>query len=167
MLETNLYEPVKRYLEGQFATVAAGKTVHLEIAARKGFSEKVKAEIPDHRDIVFKFTKRPDILGFVKEQYTSSLITVEVKGNGLELDDIYQAKLYKEVFDARYGFLIIGSPIPEEIKRLSRKTPNMLQSAGDGSYRFLVVGQFDAEAGEVVDWLPDNPFDKSKSFYWT
>ena len=99
----DLYEPVKRYLEGQFAKVAAGKTFHLEIAARKGFSEKVKAEIPDDRDIVFKFTKRPDILGFVKGQYTSNLITVEVKGNGLELDDIYQAKLYKEVFDARYG----------------------------------------------------------------
>jgi hypothetical protein len=31
----------------------------------------------------------------------------------LTIEDIYQAKLYKEVFGARYGFLITANPIPE------------------------------------------------------
>jgi hypothetical protein len=30
------------------------------------------------------------------------LITVEVKEKSLKIDDIYQAKMYKEVFGARY-----------------------------------------------------------------
>lgn len=30
--------------------------------------------------------------------------------------------MYKEVFGARYGFLVTAAPIPEELKRLCKAT---------------------------------------------
>ena len=50
-----------------------------------------------------------------------SLITVEVKEKSLTLEDIYQAKLYKEVFEAKYGFLVTLSPIQEELKQIVQR----------------------------------------------
>jgi hypothetical protein len=41
------------------------------------------------------------------------LITVEVREKTIGLKDIYQAKMYKEVFNARYGFLPTAEPKPE------------------------------------------------------
>lgn len=80
------------------------------------------------------------------------------------MDDIYQVKLYKEVFDAKYGFLITTKPIPEEIKRLCRNTFNILRSSGDDTYRFLAIGQYDKESGQFVDWFEKNPFEEEH--YW-
>src|SRR5215469_9383800 len=111
MAEANLYQPIRERLEELFATKA--KQCYIEITASKGLSEKLKSKIPPHREIVFAFLKkRPDLFGFVENQYASDLIIVEVKERIEKLDDIYQAKLYKEVFDARYGFLITTQPIP-------------------------------------------------------
>ena len=90
---------------------------------------------------------------------------MEVKERIEKLDDIYQAKLYKEVFDAKYGFLITADPIPEEIKRLCRATVNILRSASDSTYRFLAIGQFDPENRQFVDWFEKDPF--QEEYYWT
>lgn len=164
MAEADLYEPVKQCLERSFA--ALDKRCYLEVAAKRGFSETAKQAIPQGKEIVFTFLRhKPDILGFIENQYTKDLITVEVKEASPGLDDVYQAKLYKEVFEARYGFLITGGPITEELKRLCRITPPILNSVGDSTYRFLVVAQFDLSAGTFVEWFEEDPF--SKSFYWT
>jgi hypothetical protein len=162
MSEADFYEPVKECLERSFTNV--GRAVYLEVAARKGFSETAKRAIPDGREIVFAFLRRkPDILGFTEGQYTKSLITAEVKEGSLTLDDIYQAKLYKEVFDAAYGFLITVAPIQEEIKRLCKRTFNILHSAGD--YRqFLAIAQFDSAGRQLLDWVEEDPF--QKAHYW-
>lgn len=163
MAEADFYEPIKERLENLFAT--KGKQAHLEITATKGLSEKLKQKIPQNREIVFVFLKKkPDLFGFVDEQYSSDLITIEVKEKIEKLNDIYQAKLYKEVFDAKYGFLIVTQPIPEEIKRLCRNTFNILRSSGDDTYRFLAIGQFDKESGSFVDWFEKNPFEEE--YYW-
>src|SRR5260370_37687964 len=105
MAETDLYQPIKKRLEELFAVKK--KSCYLEVTAAKGLGEKLKGQIPPQREIVFAFLKkRPDLFGFVQCQYASDLITVEVKQRIEKLDDVYQAKLYKEVFDAKYGFLI-------------------------------------------------------------
>jgi hypothetical protein len=162
--EADFYQPIKERLEELFA--AKKKRFYLEVTATKGLSEILKGKIPQHREIVFAFLKkRPDLFGFVEGQYSSDLITVEVKERIEKLDDIYQAKLYKEVFGARYGFLIITEPIPEQIKRLCKNTEDILRSAGDSIYRFLVIGYFDKQAGQFVEWFEENPFEKGES-YW-
>ena len=161
--EADFYQPIKERLEELFA--AKKKRFYLEVTATKGLSEMLKRKIPQHREIVFAFLKkRPDLFGFVEGQYSSDLITVEVKERIEKLDDIYQAKLYKEVFDARYGFLIITEPIPEEIKRLCKITMSILHSSVDSIYRFLIIGHFDKETGKLVDWFEENPFDQER--YW-
>jgi len=161
-VEANVYQPIKDRLEELFA---AKKKPYLEITATKGLSETLKHNIPQHREIVFAFLKkRPDLFGFVERQYSRDLITVEVKERIQKLDDIYQAKLYKEVFEARYGFLITTEPIPEKMKRLCKNTGDILRSAGDSIYRFLVIGYFDKEARQFVEWFEENPFEKEH--YW-
>lgn len=162
-VEANAYQPVKERLEELFA--ARQKRAYLEITAAKGLSETLKHKIPEHREIIFAFLKkRPDLFGFVERQYSCDLVAVEVKRRIEKLDDIYQAKLYKEVFEARYGFLITIEPIPEEVKRLCKNTVDILRSAGDSIYRFLVIGHFDKEAGQFVEWFEENPFEKE--CYW-
>jgi hypothetical protein len=163
-VEESAYQPIKERLEELFA---AKKTrFYLEVTANKGLSEPLQGKIPPHREIVFAFLKkRPDLLGFVERQYSCDLITVEVKQRIEKLDDIYQAKLYKEVFEARYGFLITVAPIPEKIKRLCKNTGDILRSAGDSIYRFLVIGYFDKQAGQFLEWFEESPFEKGES-YW-
>lgn len=163
MAESDFYQSIKERLEELFRD--RGKQPYLEITATKGLSEKLKQKIPQNREIVFVFLKKkPDLFGFVEGQYSSDLITVEVKEKIEKLDDIYQAKLYKEVFDAKYGFLITTKPIPEEIKRLCKNTFNILRSSGDDIYRFLAIGQYDKESGRFVDWFEKNPFEEE--YYW-
>ncbi len=163
MPEADFYELIKQKLEELLAS--KGRRFYLEVTARKGLSEKLKGAIPQHREIVFTFLKkRPDLFGYIEGQYSKDLVTVEIKERIEKLDDIYQAKLYKEVFAARYGFLITTKPIPEEIKRLCKSTIDILHSAGDSIYRFLVIGHFDQESGQFVDWFEENPFEKEH--YW-
>src|SRR6266852_9994268 len=140
MAEADLYDPVLRKLAEQFAGTAG--PAYLETSA-KGFTEQIKAAIPPNRDILFKFLNRkPDILGFVAREYRKDFITVEVKEKSITLDDIYQAKMYKEVFGARYGFLVTAAEIPEQLKRLCKATPSIIHSIDDGSYRFLAIARF-------------------------
>jgi hypothetical protein len=102
MAEADFYEPIKKGLEDLLAS--KGKPFYLEVTAVRRLSETLKRKIPEGREIVFTFLKkRPDLLGFIEGQYSSNFITVEVKEQIKKLDDIYQAELYKEVFDARYG----------------------------------------------------------------
>jgi hypothetical protein len=163
MAESDFYERIEECLRRLFET--AGASVYLEIAANSGFSEKLKQAIPHGKEIVFKFLQlRPDIAGFVEEQYMKSLITVEVKEKSLTLEDIYQARLYKEVFEAKYGFLVTLSPIQEELKRLCKGNFDILRSAADGVYRFLAIAQFNNASGEFSDWFEENPFEQPR--YW-
>jgi len=163
MAEADFYQPIKKGLEELFAS--KGKSFYLEVTATRRWSEKLKGKIPQGREIVFTFLKkRPDLLGFVEGQYSSNFVTVEVKEQIKKLDDIYQAKLYKEVFDAKYGFLITTEPIPEEIKRLCNSTFSILHSATDSIYSFLVIGHFDPIKGHFTDWCEKNPFEEEQ--YW-
>jgi hypothetical protein len=104
-----------------------------------------------------------DVIGYVSREYAKDLITVEVKEKSLTIEDIYQAKMYKEVFGARYGFLITATPIPEALKRLCKQTYSIQHSANDSTYSFLAIAQFH-RAGGFIEWFEENPF--SKEFYW-
>jgi len=161
MVEAELYRPVMSCLRGSFAAV--GKSVHLEIAATKGLSEQVKRAIPKGNEIVFGFLRqhRPDIIGVIGgEAVLNPLVVVEVKAKSLTLDNLYQAKQYKEVLGARGGILVTVHPIPEDLKRLCDQNWDILCSASDGPYKFLAICQFDIAAGKFIDWYRDNPFEQ-------
>ncbi len=162
MAEADWYDPVQAKLGEQLSGVAGD--FYLETGATKGFSEVVKAAIPAGREIVFSFLhRRPDIIGYVNREYSKDLITVEVKEKSLTIEDIYQAKMYKEIFGARYGFLITATPIPEALKRLCKQTYSIQHSANDSTYSFLAIAQFH-RAGGFIEWFEDDPF--VKQFYW-
>lgn len=54
--ERRLYEPVKTSLSEALKTKFG--EFHLEITADKSFSNKLKAQVGSHRDIIFVFLKR-------------------------------------------------------------------------------------------------------------
>ncbi len=162
MAEADWYEAVQATLAEQLSTVVTN--FYLDTSATKGFNENIKAAIPEGREIVFSFThKRPDIIGYVRRQYSKDLVVVEVKENSLAIEDIYQAKMYKEVFAARYGFLVTASPIPEVLKRLCKQTYSILHSIDEGTHSFLRIARFH-RAGGFIEWFEENPF--LQEFYW-
>ena len=50
----------------------------------------------------------PDLMGFVKKKSSSNpeFITVEIKKGALRIRDILQAKLYEDIFNAKFSFAI-------------------------------------------------------------
>ena len=142
--------------------MSSNGTAHLEITANKVYSNKVKAEIPDDREIIFNFLREapPDILGFVKSgilgiDLDTDFVVIEVKDEILKIDHIYQARKYAELFNAEHAFLISTKEIPEELKRLSKVVTSLLDLPNSK----LVLAQFDARNSKVVDWYEENPFD--------
>jgi hypothetical protein len=103
--ERELYEPIRAKIEELIRTKFSN--FHLEVTADKNFSNKLKAEISPHghRDIVFRFLNEaaPDITGFIKTEYSSDFIAIEVKNEEIKIDDIYQTKRYAELFNAKYA----------------------------------------------------------------
>ncbi len=163
MVEAELYEPVMSCLQGAFAAV--GKSVHLEIAATRGLSEQVKRAIPAGREIVFSFLRqhRPDIIGVI-DGGGLNLVVAEVKAKSLTLDDVYQAKQYKEVLGARCGFLVTVVPIPEDLRRMCDQNWDIWRSVSDDVYKFLAISQFDIATGKFVDWFREDPF--QQAYFW-
>jgi len=159
--EEKYYEAIKAKLEDLLR--ARVNNFHLEITAN-GFSRELKAEVKE--DIVWHFLKerkaRPDITGFVKGEYTSDFIVVEVKKDKIKLDDIYQTRKYRDLFDAKFAFLASLQPIPGEIKRL-HKVRYWLLSSPAYFYAF-VLAHFDEDSNNFVEWYPENPFEKD--LYW-
>jgi transcriptional regulator len=164
MKEAKYYQIIKKKIEELFRE--KGINILLEITAEKGFTSELKRAIPETREIIFPFLgKKPDISGFVEKEYSKDFVIIEVKEE-IKLDGIYQAKLYKEVFDARYTFLVSLMPIPEEIRRLCKSTYNILHSAQDSIYSFFVLTYFNKEINDFVDWFEENPFEKGTDSYW-
>ncbi len=165
--EKELYEPVRTALERSFAAI--GKRAFSETGATKGLGEPLKALIPPGHEILFRFlNRRPDIVGYVESNRGNQIFTAEVKRGGLTIQDIYQAKMYKELFGATFGFLVGTQPVLEELKRLLRNIPIILGSAGDWTFNFLALARFDVESGTLTDWFASygqdmDPFARLKS----
>lgn len=145
--EEKLYEPVKNALQKEFerywtsererkGELSIGR-VHLEITAKGHFSEDLKEMLDDNALSIIRVEKfSPDIMGFIqKNEHSRELITVEVKADKITIKNIARAKLYADIFDAKYGILISPKRIPEEIKRFIR---NKFAIRGN-----IIIAQFD------------------------
>ncbi len=154
-LESYIYEGVKSDLDKKFLD-RFGRAVHLEITARGQFSDILKAQVPDNREIVFAFLESrkafPDITGFLIGGLSGTrFITVEIKRTRIELDDVYQAKKYADLFGAEFGFLISDVRLPDELKRLHR-VAKIFQPVYHGYYNSQ------ENSIEKDSWFPENPF---------
>lgn len=161
--EKEYYPLIKVRMEKLLKTKAGD--VYLEITANKKFSDRLKNEIPSGRDIIFNFLKQaaPDITGFIKKgEHSSDFIVVEFKKQKIKLEDVYQAKKYQDLFNAKFTFLLSLLPVPEELKRLDKVT-NLFRSGLPYFYAF-VLSQFDDNTKEFEGWYPENPFEKE--IYW-
>ena len=156
--EEKYYIPIKIKIEELLSNRV--NNFQIEITANKKFSNHLKAEIRPERDIIFNFLKEapPDITGFIKGEYSSDFIVIEFKEKKIKLDDIYQTKKYRDLFNAKFVFLISLEPIPEEIKRLHRATYELL-SMPHYSQAFTLA-QFDEKTGNFIEWYPENPFER-------
>ena len=156
--EEEYYPPIKTKIEELLTSKAVN--FYLEITANKKFSNKLKAEIREGRDIIFQILKEasPDITGFIKKDSWADFIVIEFKRENLKLDDIYQTRKYRDLFAAKFAFLISLEPIPEEIKRLRKVTFELL-SMPHYTHAFTLA-QFNEETQNFIEWYPENPFEK-------
>jgi len=156
-LEKALYEPMQRYL--QLAFSAKFGNCHLEITAGGVFSPDLRGTV--RHDIVFAFLGKkasPDLVGFLRGKYgIDDYIVVEVKRAAVTPQDVYQVKMYGDLFSARYALLLSPEPVPEEIKRLHKNVfiLNRFMSGWQVS-----IGQWDESSEDVItdSWFPQSPF---------
>lgn len=170
-LEKELYDPVKRHLEDRFRQKFGFGNCYLEITADGSFSDTLKSFV--RHDIVFSFLGKkasPDLAGFIIREGAPPLwaptlsrsdikdfITVEIKREKIAPQDIYQAKMYGDLFQAKYALLISPEPIPEEIRRLNQ---NLFVTYRFMSGWYLHIGQWFGQANSIAEsrWLPHSPF---------
>ena len=105
--------------EGYMRAPSSGITnPHLEITAHGEFSEKLQ-RVFDYRLFADLYAEKlkPDIMGFVRKKPSSKpeLITVEVKAKAFTIRDVLQAKMYSDIFKAKFSFAISpkGISIPK------------------------------------------------------
>ena len=141
--EESLYEPILKVLKRVFSCLGE---CHLEITADKRFTNKLKRQFSKDTLYIIKVEGFfPDITGFVKMQYTTDLITVEVKAESLKIKDIFQAKEQAEIFDAKYALLVSPKTIPEEIRRFVNDRWSILNYL---DRRRVVIAQFNEATEE-------------------
>ena len=161
--EKELYEPIRKYLDEAFRDKFG--RCYLEITSDGSFSELLKSAV--RRDIVFSFLGRkasPDLTGFiasVPSPWTPSsrinvqdFITVEIKREKIRLQDIYQAKMYGDLFQAKYSLLISPEEIPQEIVRLHQQLFVLYRFMGSWG---LYIGEWDSHDKAIYEWLPESP----------
>lgn len=137
--EEEIYEPLKNSLQERFSLIGE---CHLEVTASK-ISEKIKRLLDDQVVFILENEKkRPDLMGYVsiKSQPASEnkrLIVVEVKRKALRLNNIYQTKMYAEMFSAHYAFLISPKGFNEVHRRFLKVRRTLLSYAA--GYKNIIV----------------------------
>jgi len=123
---------------------------HLEITANGKFSELLHTQFDYY---LFKSLKaenlHPDIMGYVykKDATKREFITVEVKKDPLKIRDILQAKLYENIFNAKFSFAI--SPKGMAIEKLKVILKHDKDLRGN-----VMIGQCSAD-GRAIRLYPD------------
>lgn len=164
--EKEFYKKIRDYLEHRFRydkLEESDYSVYLAITSEGKIPEKIQNQVPAQYEIIYSFLKKknsPDLTGFVKSGYSvPDFVTVEIKNDTITLEDVYQAKRYADLFQAKHGFLISTKPIPTTIRRLCQRIP-ILNIMGTGSQ--LKLAQFDVERNRIWrrNWFPESPFRK-------
>jgi len=119
-----LKKALKEYLERDNTA-----TVQLAITSNK-IPEWVKSgwdDVTAYAALVTK--KKPDIMGYLQsknEHNIRKLLSVEFKVGELNFEDIYQLKMYAELFDSDLNYLISTEPVNSDLKRFLEKRRGVL-----------------------------------------
>ena len=172
-IEKELYEPIKEYLEKAF-TEKFGNC-YLETTADGSFSNTLKSVV--RHDIIFSFLGKkaaPDLTGFIHTEGSKRIpaeepsivqdfITVEIKKERITIQDVYQAKMYGDLFQAKYALLISPERIPEEIRRLDKQL--FVTHRYMSGWYLHIGGSLSTLEGEIkigeigiMEWFPYPPF---------
>ena len=107
----------------------------------------------------------PDLMGYLDVKglvFTeeSRLIVVEIKRGVLTLKDLYQLKMYAEVLQAYYSFLISPDGFQEEHRRVIIETPELLNVCNQDYERQITVMYWRKNTLEIDEELcEEDPFD--------
>lgn len=144
--ETELYEPIKIIMQDKFSNLGE---CYFEITSKK-ISNAIKSKLDDDA-LFFMNAERiyPDLTGYVIEGRISHFIVAEVKHDKIKLRDIYQTKMYGELFHSKYTYLISSKPLPEEIRRFLRKNPALISYFA--GYQKMTIAQFDIEKSTLLE----------------
>lgn len=133
--EERLYEPIRHFLRNVFLSNYIEKprkpqfrdalsyereeNPYLEIIGKKrSFPETLKRLFSTNTLLLINSEGSfPDIVGYVQKKPSNStkeIIVAEIKDKPIKLIDIFQARLYQEIFNPSFCFLISSEDIPEE-----------------------------------------------------
>lgn len=119
--EQALYEPIRLALLKKFETTFSD--VYIENTSEGGFSPKIIEALPEPSlHIIRVETMKPDFIGYYnKTEYSIDRLIVEVKARKIRIKDIYQTKLYGDVFNAEYAILVSSEYLTREIREFTKK----------------------------------------------
>lgn len=157
LAEEELYEPIKTCFLQKFRS-AGYRDVYLEITSNGKFSERLR-EVLGTRVAFLKRHFAPDLCGFAEVQNKLLPITIEVKNKRLSFKEIFQAKGYGELIEAKFAFLISTQQIVSPVKDFLRNKESLLYF-GYPETRIMHVGSFDNKFKQLVEdnWFPKSPF---------
>lgn len=137
--EERLYEPIRQLLfdifschyiekpkkyQFQTAPYKGEENPYLEIVGKKRrFSETLKRQFTTNTLLLINSEGSfPDIVGYVQKKPSNpiEIIVAEIKDKPIKLMDIFQARLYQEIFNPSLCFLISSEDIVEERMRFVR-----------------------------------------------
>ena len=142
--EEKLYEPIKSALQKVLEEyVGIEGKVYLEITAKGSFSDDLKEVFDKPLLAILRVEKfPPDITGFIQKKDSSrkELVTVEIKPDRIRINHIYRAKMYADVFDAKYGLIVSPKRLQEEIRRFVKEDRYAMLQRYNGTF---IIAQFD------------------------
>jgi hypothetical protein len=155
--EEDMYDPILTCFLKKFRS-AGYSEVHLEITSNGRFSERLRKALGTR----VGFLKRhfaPDICGFTEVRNRLQPISIEVKSKRLGFQEIFQAKGYGELIEARFAFLISNQSIISTVRDFLRNKESIL-IFGYPDPRIMHIGRFDHTLEQLVeeDWFPKSPF---------
>jgi hypothetical protein len=138
--EQQYYEPIRKclylamgkYLDPEHALQSGlwedmPKRGHLEIVGgRNVFPENLKNVFDDDTLNIIRVDHiYPDIVGFIQKnsQSPKEIIVAEIKDEPITLQMVAKTKFYKEIFNAKFAFLISTHGVSEERVRFLLKKP--------------------------------------------
>ncbi len=161
-LENELYDPILVLLRERFRLKG---NCRLERTDRK-IRDDIKKGLDNVALLSLGAEKMlPDLMGYLDVKglvitRESRLIVVEIKRGVLTIKDLYQLKMYAEVLQAYYAFLISPDGFHEEHRRVISKTPELLNFGTPDYIRQIAVMYWRENTLEIDKGLSEeDPFE--------
>ena len=119
MNERDLYNPIKKYFENNIANNLGVKIklikTHDPIPRDIGFAH------PEIRKVLKFYSYEPDLTGVIRprakqDKRWGKIIIIKIKTGPLNFSDFYNLRVFSEVVESDFSFLISPSALPKRIE---------------------------------------------------